>query len=582
MPRTSALIALLACTFPALAAAVDRAASPLLPDGAASEGVQRLRLDAAAYAELEGLRAVRLEGFPLPGLAAPVALHLERFDVLTPAATLLTASGDAQAPLIRPDAQLWRGTVAGVEGSYVYLGLSPSGIAGYVGVGDARYILSSGPAGTLPPVIYDLAGPAARRLNIQTPSCAGALPVPGLPAGDADHGPGGYGDRADTCRAYTIALECDEEFTGLFGGDTDASGAYALFLLGAVSELYQREMSVTLNVDYLRLWTAGDPYVANDTLNRLFEFRDLWNATQGETPRSLAHFLSGGALGGGIAYLEVVCNPFYGYGLSANLNGSFPYPVVDHSHQNWDLMVVSHELGHNLGSGHTHDSYDPPIDGCGNPYLNPPLPQDCSNAYEVGSIMSYCHLCPGGLSNMAMEFGPRVAERITGYLADNAFCGTASEPPSFVQHPVGATVAPGTSIDLAVEVAGDAPAYQWLRDSVLLSETPPYSGTGTPVLTITGATAAVAGSYTAVAYNDCATVESDPALLTVGSPCGSTDFDGDGDEGTDADIEAFFSVLSGGVCPTGTCGTTDFDGDGDEATDSDIEALFRAIAGGPC
>ena len=65
------------------------------------------------------------------------------------------------------------------------------------------------------------------------------------------------------------------------------------------------------------------------------------------------------------------------------------------------------------------------------------------------------------------------------------------------------------------------------------------------------------------------------------APCTDTDFDGDGDSATDADIEAFFSVLGGTGCPTGTCGSTDFDGDGDEGTDSDIEAFFAAI-GGTC
>jgi|GEM_PF-2219499 len=68
----------------------------------------------------------------------------------------------------------------------------------------------------------------------------------------------------------------------------------------------------------------------------------------------------------------------------------------------------------------------------------------------------------------------------------------------------------------------------------------------------------------------------------VPATCGSIDFDGDGDEGTDADIEAFFARIAGGVCPTGTCGSIDFDGDGDEGTDADIEAFFRVIAGGPC
>jgi len=77
-----------------------------------------------------------------------------------------------------------------------------------------------------------------------------------------------------------------------------------------------------------------------------------------------------------------------------------------------------------------------------------------------------------------------------------------------------------------------------------------------------------------------------PATITAyrseRSACGSIDFDGDGDEGTDADIEAFFAVIGGGPCPTGTCGSIDFDGDGDEGTDADIEAFFRVIGGGPC
>jgi hypothetical protein len=64
-------------------------------------------------------------------------------------------------------------------------------------------------------------------------------------------------------------------------------------------------------------------------------------------------------------------------------------------------------------------------------------------------------------------------------------------------------------------------------------------------------------------------------------PCaGGADFDGDGDIGTDADIEAFFACLAGNCCAT--CGTSDFNGDGDVGTDADIESFFRVLAGGPC
>jgi hypothetical protein len=65
----------------------------------------------------------------------------------------------------------------------------------------------------------------------------------------------------------------------------------------------------------------------------------------------------------------------------------------------------------------------------------------------------------------------------------------------------------------------------------------------------------------------------------VGS-CGSSDFNHDGDSGTDADIEAFFACLAGNCCAT--CESSDFNRDGDFATDADIEAFFRVLGGGSC
>jgi probable HAF family extracellular repeat protein len=64
--------------------------------------------------------------------------------------------------------------------------------------------------------------------------------------------------------------------------------------------------------------------------------------------------------------------------------------------------------------------------------------------------------------------------------------------------------------------------------------------------------------------------------------CCGVDFNGDGDTGTDADIEAFFACLAGNCCPTCYALGADFDNDGDTGTDADIEAFFRALAGGCC
>jgi hypothetical protein len=79
-----------------------------------------------------------------------------------------------------------------------------------------------------------------------------------------------------------------------------------------------------------------------------------------------------------------------------------------------------------------------------------------------------------------------------------------------------------------------------------------------------------------IVSNGCGSETSHATVLTINS----ADFNGDGDSGTDADIEAFFACLAGNCCPA--CGSADFNGDGDTATDADIESFFRVLAGGAC
>ena len=88
--------------------------------------------------------------------------------------------------------------------------------------------------------------------------------------------------------------------------------------------------------------------------------------------------------------------------------------------------MVSHELGHNFGTSHTHN-YTPTIDECGN--------GDCSGAFG-GTIMSYCHSCSGGIANIALEFHPRVQDVIIGFM-DSIACDLdgqgVSALPDFVE-----------------------------------------------------------------------------------------------------------------------------------------------------
>jgi hypothetical protein len=312
----------------------------------------------------------------------------------------------------RPDLRCFRGTARGLDGSEVFLSVHGDFIGGFVRLPEGVRFLSSAPRGSGRPALsFDPARLPASLLPSGDPFCnadelAHPEPPPARGGGTRDDG----GVAGGVCQVVSIAIETDLEFTAaLFGGNTANAAAYAIALTAASSEVFELDTGVRLRVDYLRLWEESDPWDQGGPTDQLFQFRDHWQSLMQEVPRDLAHFYSGRGLGGGVAWLPGLCGSF-NYALSANLGGFFPYPIVDYSNQNWDLMVVTHEFGHNFGAPHTHQ-VSPPIDNCGN--------NDCS-AGAVGTIMSYCHLCPGGLANVAMRFHPGTIASIQSLMASIA------------------------------------------------------------------------------------------------------------------------------------------------------------------
>jgi hypothetical protein len=83
----------------------------------------------------------------------------------------------------------------------------------------------------------------------------------------------------------------------------------------------------------------------------------------------------------------------------------------------WDIVAVTHEIGHNFNSPHTHcynnvggnaSSVDQcrsgEVDGHGACYSGAQVLPGPAGA-GTGTIMSYCHLLSGGMSNISMSFG---------------------------------------------------------------------------------------------------------------------------------------------------------------------------------
>ncbi|MFG0299148.1 MAG: M12 family metallo-peptidase [Phycisphaerales bacterium JB047] len=355
---------------------------------------------------------VRIENFDTP--KGQLDLELDRVEVLTPDARLELGTANGIVDLPRPEVVVLRGIVAGDADSIAYIAFSPYGTNGFIRQNGELISISTGPYAQ--GVDLDAALKTAYMADLVDPD-EGPISACGYTAGDVQLEPMGLPEQAAqttprggaTCRIAGIAIETDYEYSErLFNGNTSASAAYIISLMGAISEIYERDVDTRLAVPFLRVWESDtDPYDAT-TGDPLDQVLNHWNANMTDVDRTVTHFFTGreNTSYGGVAYVGVLCNNEYGYGVSAHLVGSFPYPLVDHNGGNWDVVVAAHELGHNFGTGHTH-SYTPPIDGCGN--------GDCSDPYG-GTIMSYCHGCSGGLTNIVLGFDDRVKTTIINFM----------------------------------------------------------------------------------------------------------------------------------------------------------------------
>ncbi len=363
---------------------------PFTASASSTQNVTTLTPSVNMLDTLRGVDSVIMHDFMLDANTG-VILDLAKRDVIDANATLRL---NEDGTFARPDVVMLGGHVAGDHDSLAYLAFSSSMTIGYIRTGGEQYIISSGPAGQgMDTVIYDVAKLPEGAINFLDLAC-NALDVPGREVGAAGRSVSMLG--SPPCRVADMAIETDTEFrTDLFGGNATAAADYATMLVGAVSEVYERDLNVILNISFLRIWTTTDPWNQGGSTDQLFQFQDYWNANMTGEQRNGAHFLSGRGLGGGVAYVGALCYEDFDYALSGNLNGFFPYPLQDQSNQNWDFMVTAHEWGHNFGAPHTHQQSPlSNIDNCGN--------GNCSQL--PGTIMSYCHQCGNGTGDINLNF----------------------------------------------------------------------------------------------------------------------------------------------------------------------------------
>ena len=449
------------------------ASSTLLVALVLSSAPAAARLPSLAAAELSSRAAelpvgvqARVNQLEVEGTGEGVDLVLERFEVFAPDAELVIhGAGGHERRLPAPRHAYFRGRVAREPGSHAFLGVQADGrIQGIVARNGETYLVDEPPpvpgaraAGSVrlrhasPHALEKARGEgfecaAGHDLQAPDPLAELGLGAPGEPLE-------GFQPAAAAAATYgvRVAIETDYELYAKFN-NVNAATAYVGNLLGYVSLRYQAEVGAALNVQSLSLWTTpSDPWAQTSTVCGLMEFGRYWNKNKGGVQRTIAHLLSGKSLGGGIAWLGVLCSggfnanancpgvatdaPWGGaYGFTASVSGTFDpaNPRVM-----WDVMAVAHEIGHNFNSPHTHcyngiGGSSSPVDQCrtgeGSCYAGAqslPGPPGSGS----GTIMSYCHLVRGSFTDVGWSFGTshpygvqpgRVPARMSAHLQSRA------------------------------------------------------------------------------------------------------------------------------------------------------------------
>jgi hypothetical protein len=225
-----------------------------------------------------------------------------------------------------------------------------------------------------------------------------------------------------------VAVDTDTEWFAGFGNNSSLAMTWITDIFLAMNVLYERDVETRLLIGDVILRTGSDPYSPNpDTFAKLNEFGEYWMDNMDDVDRQFAAMFSGRNISqwgfSGMAWIDAYCENGRSWGSS--VPGSYSYNAIGSAFPAAAAAhYVGHELGHNMGSPHTH-CYSPSVDQCssGETYGGSPCysgPTACP-ADGSGTVMSYCHNLAGCDSDT--EFHPTVQARLENRLASELVAG---------------------------------------------------------------------------------------------------------------------------------------------------------------
>ena len=217
-----------------------------------------------------------------------------------------------------------------------------------------------------------------------------------------------------------VAIDTDTEWLDGFNDDTAEATEWIEDLFVAMNVMFERDVATRLLIGNVNLRTDSDPYSAPDGGSRqqLDEFGEHWRLNMGDIDRDFAALFSGKISSNrfsGRAWINQYCNTGSGGGGTA---GSYSINAIG---SNWSAVSIAkfigHELGHNMGSPHTH-CYPSPVDRCYNEESGCFAGSQVCPAGGKGTTMSYCHILSS--CGSTTDFHPTVQALLEDRLASNS------------------------------------------------------------------------------------------------------------------------------------------------------------------